>query len=439
MHYFKQVPRHREPLVLDTSSIISKGDHLTDGEALKTLRRTVFLCFSDGSSKVLAQQHEYTFFDEAVFLCAHTSVNARGSKSVHIYIWAGISAFETTVDAANTHGKRLSRELGSASITVVRQGYEPAALLDAMGGILITRRGSVESAPKQFMLCGRKHLGHIVFDEVDFSIESLCAGFVYLISYPVTLQQTKLYLWKGSACSTEELSGARLAAMDLSETGEIIEVDGGVEFPSFLKIFGAHTTKRNVLKPSGLWQQKATAPDKFHTRLFKISQAEPPSGLFSAIWSRRPSWNSLSPARSPSTPKDEVKIDAKEITPFSQAQLEAEGLYLLDGYSELYVLMGPLFTSQPEHIRSAILGQTLLFASDYAILAASMEDRCTIPKCWVLFSGVPRDVKMMFRHWDEGRGLWGTASLMAGEKASAGREVNALALEEVLNEVCNPS
>ncbi|KXT14031.1 hypothetical protein AC579_10025 [Pseudocercospora musae] len=436
VHHFKQLPRHREPLTLDTSAIIIRSDRSIQAEPLKTLRRNVALYFPDGSSKVLPPQQEYTFYDEAVFLCTHTFVSAKGSKTTQLYLWAGSSAFETTVEAANVNAKRTAREHGSASICVVRQGQEPAALLDALGGILITRRGSAEIAPKLFMLCGRKHMGHIVFDEVDFSIDSLCAGFAYLISYPVTLQETKLYLWKGLACSTEELSGARLAAMDLSETGEIIEVDGGVEFTSFLKIFGANTTKWNVPKPSAFWLQKSAAPDKFHTRLMKIGQAEASIGLLSALWNRRPSWNSLSPARSPSTPKEEVKVEVRDFMPFMQSQLEAEGLYLLDGHCELYLLIGPLFATQPANTRNAILGQALLFASDYAIMSASMEDRAAIPKCWVVFSGVPRDVKMLFRHWDEGRGLWGTASLMAGDKASSLREVNALALEEVLNEVC---
>ncbi|KXT05378.1 hypothetical protein AC578_10984 [Pseudocercospora eumusae] len=436
MHQFKQIPRHREPLTLDTSAIITRSDRSLQTEALKTLRRNVALYFPDGSSKVLPPQQEYTFYDEAVFLCTHTFVSAKGSKTTQFYLWAGASAFETTVEAANVNAKRIAREHGSASISIVRQGQEPAALLDALGGILITRRGATETAPKQFMLCGRKHMGHIVFDEVDFGIDSLCAGFAYLISYPVTLQETRLYLWKGSACSTEELSGARLAAMDLSETGEIIEVDGGVEFTSFLKVFGANTTKWNVPKPSDFWQQKSAAPDKFHTRLMRIGQAEASSGLLSALWNRRPSWNSLSPARSPSTPKEEVKVEVRDLMPFMQSMLEAEGLYLLDGHCELYLLIGPLFASQPVKTRNAILGQALLFASDYAIMAASLEDRAAIPKCWVVFSGVPRDVKMLFRHWDERRGLWGTASLMAGEKASSGREVNALALEEVLDEVC---
>lgn len=375
-------------------------------------------------------------YDMSVILCMHLCVNGKGSKGSNIFLWTGAFAPEATIEAAKTIAKGMSRENGAAAVQLVCQGRETAAYINAVGGILVTRRGTRESAARLFMLCGRKHLGSIVFDEVDFSIDSLCAGFVFLISYPKTLQETTLYLWKGSAHSTEELSAARLAAMDLGDGKEIMEVDGGKESPSFLKVFGADATKGKFAKPSELWQQKASAPSKFQTRLFRVQQAEVKTSLMSAIWNRRPSWNSLSPARSPSDAQDEVKCEAKEITAFTQSQLEAEGVYLLDSYGELYVLIGPLFSSQPDNIRNTILGQALLLTSDYATLSASLEDRPSIPKCWVLFSGVPRDVKMIFRHWDERRGLWGTASLMAGQKPSAGREVNALALHEVLNEVC---
>lgn len=246
------VPRHREALSIDTFAVLAEKEQRED--AVKTLRRSVLIVFADGSSKALAPQQEYTLYDESVFVCTHSFVNSKGIKACQVYVWSGDSAFETTLEAAHATAKRISRENGSASVQVIRQGYETAAFLHTFSGILITRQGAPESAPKQFMLRGRKHLGHILFDEVDFAVESLCAGFVYLISYPVTLQETKLYLWKGSACSTEELSAARLAAMDLSETGDIIEVDGGVEFTSFLKIFGTNTTKASIPKSTELWR-----------------------------------------------------------------------------------------------------------------------------------------------------------------------------------------
>ncbi|PPJ58702.1 hypothetical protein CBER1_04003 [Cercospora berteroae] len=433
---FNSVPRYFDALAIDTQSLIQSKTHRTEVESVKTLRRNVLAVFADGSVRSLSSQEEYTLYDESVFICAHTFVDEHGTKGSQIYVWCGDTAFESTQEAAQAHAKRMAREQGSAPIQVVRQGHETSAFLQSLGGILITRQGAAESAPRQFIICCRKHLGHIVFDEVDFSVGSLCSGFVYLISYPLTLQETKLYLWKGSAGSMEEISAARLAAMDLSETGEIIEVDGGKEPASFLEIFGTNTTTASIAKPTELWVHKAAAPAKFATRLFRVQQAPQRTGLISSLWNRRPSWNNRSPARStPSPGAMEVKVETKEIVPVLQSQLEAEGVYLLDAYGELYILLGPLFASHPEHTRNAVLGQTLLLAADYAILSASVEDRPQIPKCLVLFNGVPKDVKMMFRHWDDGNGLWGTAGLMAGNMANSGTDVTMLALEDVLAEL----
>ncbi|SMR47344.1 unnamed protein product [Zymoseptoria tritici ST99CH_3D1] len=428
------VPKFRGQLALNTASIISS--QASEAHDVRNPRKTVSVVYPDGSSKVLPPQEEYTVFDESVFLCTHFYTNPKPAKVAEVYIWAGETAFGTTIDAANVHAKRIARENSTTAIYMVRQGHESPALLQAFGGIFITRRGSRETATKQYILCGRKHLGHIVFDEVDFNVASLCHGFVYLISYPVTLQETRLYLWKGSGCSTEELSGARLAAMDLSETGEIIEVDGGVEFASFLKIFSPTTTKAHIAKPSPLWQLKAPAPDKFKTRLFRIQQPESRPSLLTSIWNRRPSWNRLSPARTGSPVPDEVKVEAKEISPLTQSSLEAEGIYLLDAQGALYILIGVLVPSQAEKIRCTLFAQTVLFAEEYAKVAAEVESRTAVPRCQVVVSGVPEELKMLFRHWDEGRGLWGTAGLMAGSRTGEEGLVRVVALEDALAELC---
>lgn len=403
----------------------------------KTLRKTIYEVTADGVTKQLTPQQEYTLFDEGVYVCTHGHVAANGSKTAQLYTWAGVSSTRSAVEAATASAKAMARQEGSSlPVQAVTQGQEPSGFFEALGGILITRRGARQGAPKQFMLCGRKHLGHIVFDEVDFAVTSLCPAFVYLISYPLTLQETKLYLWKGSACSTEEIGAAKLAAMDMSETGEIIEVDNGAEFSSFLKVFGPTTTKSHVLKPTDMWKQKATAPDKFTSRLLRVQQAEVRTGLFAGMFSRRPSWGSrASPA--PPDPTD-VKAEAKEIKPFTQSDLDAEGVYLLDAYSSLFVLIGPLFASvQPETVRNALLAQALLFASDYAILSASMEDRPAIPKAMVVFSGVPENIRWLFRHWDGSKGLWGTGGLMAGSANPATmNEERVVPVDEVVRAVC---
>lgn len=433
---FGSVPKSRGPLTIAASAVISSCEQASNTEEMKSSRKTVAVVYPDGSFQSLLPQEEYTLFDESVFVCTNSFANTKGVKTSQVFMWIGDAAFGATADAANVHAKRLVRENGAAAVISIRQGRETPSFLEAFGGILITRRQSRETATKQYMLCGRKHLGHIVFDEVDFGVDSLRAGYVYLISYPTTIQETKLYVWKGSSCSIEELSAARLAAMDLSETGDIIEVSGGAEFSSFLKIFGPRTTKSDIPMPSDLWKQKAIAPDQFKVRLFKIQQPETKNTLMATLWSRRPSWNRLSPARAPSIPLEDIKVEVIHISPFTQSQMQAEGIYLLDAHSHLYIIIGSLFPSQSENLRITLLAQALLFACDYATLAASMEHRAAIPKCSVLFSGVPDDVKVLFRHWDDSRGLWGTAGLMAGSTVSQGRELKVMPLEDVLNEVC---
>jgi len=401
----------------------------------KTLRKSIQEVAADGSVQQLRPQEEYTLFDESVYVCSHTHIPEGGSKATHVIVWAGGSSTSVGVEAANNVAKAEARREGSsAQIRLNMQGHEQAELFEALGGILITRRGARETASKQYMLCGRKHLGHIAFDEVDFAPSSLSAGFAYLISFPVTLQETRLYLWKGSACSNEEIGAAKLAAMDLSETGEIIEVDQGAEFTSFLKIFGAGATKASIPRSLSSWQHKASAPDKFTARLFSVQQSDARTGIFSSMF-RRPSWGMRAPAPDPG-----VKAEVKEIAPFTQSDLDAEGLYLLDAYGELYVLLGPLFFSlQPENVRNALLAQSLLFASDYAILSASLEDRPAIPKASVVFGGCPEGVQCLFRGWDDEHGLWGLGGLMAGSsmsKGKVGEEVKKAGVVELVRVVC---
>lgn len=427
---FGSVPTSTAPLSIDTHAVIVTPCH--QERVFRTVRESVQLVGPDGSLKPLPPQEEYIFFEEDVYVCTHMYSVGDGPKKTEIFVWTGESSSHSATDQAHNQAKKIAKENGNAYVHGVRQGVEPPGFLQALGGILVTRQGSHDHASKQYMLRGRKHLGQIVLDEIEFGVESLCSAFAYLISFPVTLQETKVYLWKGSACSAEEVSGGRLAAMGSIDGVDVIEVDDGVEFASFLKIFGQGTTKASIPRASPLWQQKALAPAKFTSRLFRIQQAEAKTGIFSSMF-RRPSWGSNSPAR---RQEDECKAEAIEISPFAQSDLEADCIYVLDAYTELHVLVGPMFPSQPEAVRNALLGQTLLFASEYALLATSTEDRPAVPKALILLSGVPQDLKMVFRHWDDGTGLWGTGGLMSGsyEHQHAGLEV--LNLNEVLGVVC---
>ena len=64
----------------------------------------------------------------------------------------------------------------------------------------------------------------------------------------------------------------------------------------------------------------------------------------------------------------------------------------------MYIVVGARAQSQFASFRNA-----LHFAQEYAILAASMEDRPHVPVSTVVLEGVPRDLKRVFRKWSDER------------------------------------
>jgi hypothetical protein len=199
------------------------------------------------------------------------------------------------------------------------------------------------------MLCGRRHLGHIAFDEVDFSLKALCSGFAYILS----TEDGKVFIWKGRGCSAEELSGARLIGMDLNLNGELTEVDEGSEPTDFLNTFPAEastTAAQNtkaIPRSAEHWRYKATS-EKYRSRLFRMEQQQGSSGWgqslqvssFFAPLLRRPSWQGAEPgSQTPNTPKSPPGPTTKvvEIMPYCQRDLEPEYIYVLDAFFELYM------------------------------------------------------------------------------------------------------
>lgn len=330
----------------------------------------------------------------------------------------------------------------STPLIIVDQGREPAAFFQALGGIVIVRRGSrAESSTRPYMLCGRPHMGHLAFDEVDLSKASLCSDFPYIIARPVTLQETKVYLWKGKSYSPEVVGSARLIGMDLNPSGEIIEVDEGREPRDLLLLMS--DLRSPVCASPEMWTSSKKLWEHSSARIFRVYAASPKlvtGNLFASFMSRRPSWSAsknASPERpaSASSTAQEVEFSVKEISPFTQTDLEPEGCFVMDCGHSVLVLPGPLLSKQP-HYRH-IFTQALLFAHDYVILSASIEDRPGLPSATVIFDGLPRDAQLCFRRWDKARGAWGTGGMMAGRRLD-GLEVQSepLGIREALELCC---
>jgi hypothetical protein len=364
---------------IDTQKILSASP--IDNDKIQTLRNQIWELASDGNMSHIPIQEEHILYDESMYLSVHLFQTGNGSKKTEVYLWIGNEISDLTLEEAQVHARTTAKE-NRANLSIIRQGKETPRFFTALGGILITRRGT-RNTPKDYMLCGRRHLGHLAFDETDLALKSLCSGFVFVLCL-----EGRLFLWKGSGSSQEEISAARLISMDLVSMGELVELEDGKETPLFLDLFPApEKGPKSIPRSAEHWRYKAST-DRYHTRLFRVRQQtaeqaqlekqHQQGGLqVSGFWPmslRRPSWASFAEKRSssptlgsPQTPtkqdivdkrsssplrpssvassvkskddvdKDEIITTVQEIAPFRQQDLEAGGVYVLDAFFEMYM------------------------------------------------------------------------------------------------------
>ncbi|KAL4742233.1 hypothetical protein BDV11DRAFT_181380 [Aspergillus similis] len=371
-HFFKTLPRSSDRVNIDPQLMLTdKGD----GLGIRTLKKQIWEITGEGNKQDLPVNQEYILYEGAMYLCVH-SFEEDGSPRTEVQLWRGDDIWGGALDSALPFARKVARE-NSCKLEIISQGKEPARFIQALGGILITRRGSSSrsSSSAIFMLCGRKHLGQMVFDEVDFSPRNLCTGYPFVIS----AMFGKVYLWKGKGSSAEEIGAARLIGMDLGLTGEFEEVAEGEEPSSFYEVFPQHKETEEYAQ-SADWLLKP-AHDHFRHRLLRVDHE---LGQRS-FWIRRP--GSSSPVI---RPNDTVQ----EVEPFSQKDLSPRGIYILDTFFEIYVIVGEQASNRPAEFASAVV-----FAHEYGILAASLQDRPFIPKSFISLGGTPETCRSAFRKW----------------------------------------
>lgn len=317
-------------LNIDTQTIISSCSSYQGPEKIKTLRKQIFELGGDGKLLPVPSHQEHILFEENLYLCTHVFGGLSGTRTTEVYLWAGDCVPASAVEDAQLFARKLAKE-NNGKLVTFKQGKETSNFFQALGGIVITRRGSStrqyssSSSSTPYMLCARRHVGQIAFDEVDFSTASLCKGFPYIVS----ARSSKLYLWKGSGSGADELGCARLIGMDLGLTGEIEEVDEGQEPASFWQAFPVGS--QSAVTGAQYWHLKS-GYEKYTTRLFTVEAEAPrPKSSSSYLpWGRRGS--------APATEDDGNMIVAiKELMPFAQADLADEGVYVLDTFFEIFV------------------------------------------------------------------------------------------------------
>ena len=365
--------RPRQRYTADAAEILMRRPAST--AKIQTQRAQLVQLTAEGKRIPVPSHNERVLFEREMYVCLHTYLDSARRKVNEVYFWAGDEVPESEAEDAQLFAAREARAFGGKLVKLT-QGKETSQFLQALGGIVIIRRGSSNKydslAPN--LLCGRRYLGQVAFDEVDFSPLSLCSGFPYLIT-----QQGKCYLWKGKGSDVEELGCARLVGMDLALMGELVEVEEGGEPETFWNIFGGNTRPPSA----DHWRLKPNY-DKYSGRLFCAHAADKqqvflPSPLFLHH-------NMLT-----------EYVQITELSPFSQTDLLPSNIYVLDAFFEMYIIVGARSQHQYAAFRNA-----LDFAQEYAILAAGMEDRPFVPVSTVVLEGIPRDLKSVFRKWRDG-------------------------------------
>ncbi|KAL8388645.1 hypothetical protein RB595_009124 [Gaeumannomyces hyphopodioides] len=365
---------------VDAAEILTHRPEGNGAAKIKTLSAQLFRVGPDGKKQPVPAHQDRVLFEAEMYLCVHSFADAdSGRQGTEVYFWAGDEVSPSAVEDAQLFAGREARSAGGRLVRM-SQGKETAEFLQALGGIVTVRRGSGakydQLAPS--MLCGRRHLGQVTFDEVDLSPHSLCSGFVYLVT-----KNGQCHMWKGKGSDVEELGCARLVGMELALMGELVEVDDGAETDEFWSLFGAAADGSARAVSADHWRLKPNYP-KYSARLFR-SDAE-----------------------------DRQQI--AEIWPFNQADLDPAGIYILDAFFEMYIVVG--YGAQPQY---ASFRNALDFAQEYAILASSMEDRPFVPISTVVLEGIPRDLKSVFRKW---RDAASPTRMNAGAAAGGGAAIS---------------
>ncbi|PGH28200.1 hypothetical protein AJ80_00090 [Polytolypa hystricis UAMH7299] len=380
--FFGALPAASQKITIDPQPVLMS--RRGNSPKVKTLAKQIWELTSDGKKHDLPANQEYILFEESMYLCVHV-FELNGSKTAEVDLWCGDGVSEAAVEDVQLFARKVARENGGR-LELLKQGKETASFIQALGGIIITRRGSSSRfhSSALYMLCGRRHMGQIAFDEVDLSAKKLCSGFPHIVS----AKFGKLYLWKGRGSTADELGCARLIGMDLGLTGEIEEVAEGAEPAGFFEAF-PDANERLISPSADYWGFKPTN-DKYCCRLFRVDH-ELGQRFGSGFWNRR---GLSSPVRS----SDVIQ----EIDPFCQRDLDPSHVYVLDAFFEIYLIVGEHAKS-----RSAEFASALVFAQEYGILAVSEQDRPFLPKGYVVLNAslsFPTEGRRAFRKWDERAG-----------------------------------
>ena len=330
---FDEYPSSKINTSIDTQAILSSLSSNDSSAKIKTLRKQIFEITENSGSVPVPSHQEHILFEDCLYLCTHVFGTLAGTRTTEVYLWCGDGVPLSSMEDAKLFAKKISKD-NNGKLIILKQGKETTNFFQALGGIVITRRGSgiwretSSGTAAPYLLCGRRHVGQIAFDEVDFSPRSLCKGYPYIVS----ARSGNIYLWKGSGSGADELGCARLIGMDLGLTGEIEEVDEGQEPDAFWQSFPGGKRDASTAEGAsvGHWHLKPSC-EKYTTRLYRIDVEAPRPKSSSGFmqWGRRGS--------APADTNAATAAQIREITPFAQLDLMDDGVFVLDTFFEIFM------------------------------------------------------------------------------------------------------
>ena len=330
---FDECPSPKTDLDIDTQAVLDSCTSKDSSLKIKTLRKQIFEISENGKSVPVPSHQEHILFEGSLYICNHVFGTLAGTRTTEVYLWCGDAVPCSLIEDAVLFAKKVAKD-NNGKFIILKQGKETSNFFQALGGIVITRRGP-RSHPETsvgttgtYLLCGRQHVGQIAFDEVDCSPGSLCKGFPYILA----TRSGSLYLWKGTGSGADELGCARLIGMDLGLTGEIEEIDDGQEPDVFWQSFPGESRHIHTAEgtSSRYWHLKPSC-ERYTTRLYGINVDAPRPKSSSGFmqWGRRGS--------APAETNAAATAQISEITPFAQLDLMDDGVFVLDAFFEIFV------------------------------------------------------------------------------------------------------
>ncbi|BFZ62061.1 hypothetical protein YB2330_003140 [Saitoella coloradoensis] len=307
----------------------------------------------NGRSVSIPLEEQHVLFENDLMVYLYVYKDESDEEKSIVFVWTG-RGFEGNQANGRSFADRVAREHG-AEVVPISQAKEPGSFHRALGGVMVTRRGSRKryDAGDSFMCIVRRVFGGVACEQVDLHGSQLSSGYAFVVSVI-----GQVFVWHGAGAHLDEVNAARKIAQEAAQDNTFIEVREGTEPDVFLDALGGEAKYASA----SFWAKK---PDheNYMVRLYTIELG-----------------------------------NANEIFPFDQSDLRPDNVHVIDGFFEMYVIVGRDARGKHEDIQLACD-----FAKDYTKHAFKADGRPFMPVTTVLYppSSVPRELRINIRGWED--------------------------------------